>query len=197
MIDLTPFAQLCESWGGKLVYHTQFLFKRLFRRPEHDRISEAFTEAPAAPWHGINYQAKTVYVVPEHATINGVIHEMGHVFACCDDPDKSDESDFLAWEVAVAFKLKCYREWSLGNSTHGTGMITGCTYDDGKYIGDEWGQINARCKAEFIRMCINYGLKVGNLEWRWEHPKMSGLLDMAADISMLSITRRLEPVAIR
>ena len=148
---LRPF---CQRWGGDIIEITPLRYNRLF---EYTSSAEGrrhqFDAAPATNWHGVVYDLKQVYVVPKHATANGLIHEMGHVFASELPPDDADEFSWLGWEAAMALKVGLYREWSDNNDSYG---IMG--------YGDDWGVATAAQKAAALRASLEICFSAGIVE---------------------------------
>lgn len=156
---LRPF---CRAWGGDLIEVTPFQFKRLFNyrlTGEFGENAHSFEEAPAADFHGVVYELKHVYVVPWYATANGLIHEMGHVFASELPPDDCDEMSFLGWEAVLALTVGAYRDWSRLNDSYGLGGVGGL---------DEWGTASAKGKAQVLRECIEVGACAGIITPDWK-----------------------------
>ena len=150
----------CEKWGGKLIEVTPMKFKRLFNwRSTSESRRHTFEEAPFVDWHGVVYDLKHLYVVPHHATANGIIHEMGHVFASEIPPENADEAAFLGWEACLALHAGVYREWSSLNDSYGLGDL-GLAGSD-SIIGVEWGETSAARKARALRESIMVGQSRG------------------------------------
>lgn len=119
---LRRLRKLCQSFGGDLV------------KVDHEEWDSSI-QAPFTGWDlGVDYQNKVIYYsdfcMPSRAetVATGIIHEMGHVFACNQEPEyATDEFDFLGWEWAVAKKI-------------GLTQIAFCRGNDGYLItnnGDE------------------------------------------------------------
>ncbi len=130
---LARLAVLCKKLGGELRLISDAEFTALMEpedNPEWD-------EAPFTRWHAVNWKQRLIIAAEKHASLNGIIHEMGHVFADPMPPTASNEFDWLGWEIAVAKYVGCYRQWSTGNKDY-------C-------IGDmNWGEASARRKHELI-----------------------------------------------
>lgn len=100
-IGLAKLRELARSWGGGIV-------EVLREDPLWD--SDKVDGAPFSHKLGVDYEHKTIYVI-DGAELGGLIHEMGHVFACASSPYKSDEYEFFGWEFMVAVKLDLVLEW--------------------------------------------------------------------------------------
>ena len=156
--------RFCESWGGQIIELTRDQFTGLFRPGWDPRCGAfyrglsdpnvAYEEAPATSWHGLHYADKLVYVVPDEASPNGLIHEMGHVFATRYLPDYVDELDTLGWEVCLARASGLYRQWSDANADYCLGGNEG--YD--------WHVASAAYKARVVRTSIIRGIELGSIE---------------------------------
>lgn len=160
----------CERLGGKLVVvNRQDRFLSMYSLgsgaqdcggllecdPRYQPAAcgnSTYTKSPACDGLGCNHAEQTVHLYPygkgKHPpTFNNVIHEMAHVFATELTPDYSDESKFLAWEVAMATKLGLYKLWSQGNDYYGLyGLLAGDRKCD-----EDWGRTPAAMKAQVIR----------------------------------------------
>jgi hypothetical protein len=165
---VTALRRFCEAWGGRLICLSESKFTQVFKMVADEdglalprsralipRDNDQFDIAPATKWHGVHYGIKTVFVVPERASANGIIHEMGHVFATLNPPSQADELDFLGWEICLARAGGFYRAWSLGNGTYGLGGVSTL---------DEWESASAARKAEVARESIARGIAIGSIE---------------------------------
>lgn len=101
---LERLRQLCVHWGGSLDAIEAEAFRALVEDSYSTRKKRTFFGAPFADGLGVNWEAKRVLYVPDEpqVTIAGIIHEMGHVFACAEPPEKSQEVQFFGWEYTVA-----------------------------------------------------------------------------------------------
>lgn len=147
----------CCLWGGDLVVLDKSKFAKLFlcNEPYYHRMyvrrdNDQFDTAPAAEWHGVHWSSKRVFVAEDEGHANGIIHEMGHVFAAIDKPDYADEYTFLGFEIRLAASIGQYRQWSRGN------------YDYGLFSG-RWGCASARHKSAEARNVIEIGIDAGNI----------------------------------
>lgn len=83
---------MARKWGGDI---------RAVIKIPHD------FEAPFDSRVGLDYDSKIVYYVRQgklnDRVLSGIIHEMGHCFACLHSPGKTpSEIDFHGWEWIVA-----------------------------------------------------------------------------------------------
>lgn len=99
--EVEKLASLAKKWKGRLVY-----------RPEL-RPGDA---SPFSEYVGLNWRYKEVYYT-DLAHWPEILHEMGHVFACLQVPDKSVEPDFLGWEIATVRLIGAdFLEWRKDNN---------------------------------------------------------------------------------
>ncbi len=100
---------------------------------------------------GINWEKKIVYI-SKAATIfdvSGMIHEMGHVFACAKKPSLTKEYEFFGWEYATATKLGLLFIWNEGSENY-------ALIEDG---GKDWGDLSAEQKDSLIQERLSYAIK--------------------------------------
>jgi len=69
-------------------------------------------------FHAIDRGSRVVFARAGHASPGSIIHEMGHVFLDEGDPVADNEPDWIGWEIVVARKARCFREWSKQNSDY-------------------------------------------------------------------------------
>ncbi len=156
--SLDYLAKFARKWRGDLI---------LVDRPTFDWTFKAY-DGPAyednSPFHlapftnkslGVNYVTKTVYAVADNLTLNGVIHELGHVFADSQDPDHADEYEWLGWEIALAKQAGCYRVWSAENKDYGIAdnAVAPKTRD--------WGYLTATQKAKLAAERVAHAVELG------------------------------------
>lgn len=105
---------------------------------EDEDIDSCPLPAPFSWQIGIDYYQKKLYLTKDfsHETVGNIIHEVGHIVACDDAPEDSNEVEFLGWEIAFALELGLLDEWRAGQSDytvrhsyHGLVEI-GCLDDD-------------------------------------------------------------------
>jgi hypothetical protein len=112
MTPLQKLAGLATSWGGALreVSTEEFLKiagLTLSKQFEGGKIWEG---PPRRGFYGAPFTNHDLGVLwaKKQVVYSGtvgwpeVIHEMGHVFACRVNPNRSEEFDFLGWEYALA-----------------------------------------------------------------------------------------------
>lgn len=125
---LTRLKRLSKRLGGEIKELTSHEFKSLrdkYSVIQYSKNGIGFSEAPFTnKLLGLDYANHIVYV-GEECSISGIIHEMGHAFACQDPPDISDEFDFFGWEYLLAKKLGIEADWQSNNKDYGLG----CTSD--------------------------------------------------------------------
>lgn len=94
----------------------------------------------------------------QSANVNGIIHEMGHVFATKHRPESQacNEPDFLGWEIALARSVGAFDAWSEDNASYTI------NHEDGYF---EWGDlciapsaVERRIVAGYIKRSRNLGL---------------------------------------
>lgn len=97
-------ARITQGWGGALIGDDI--------SPEDEN---GLSDAPFSMFFCVNHYTKRVYYNPEVLSYPqeaaGVIHELGHVFACHDLPKDSEEFDFFGWEWALAREVDMLDEW--------------------------------------------------------------------------------------
>lgn len=140
---------LCRQWGGQLVN----------RRSERFWSEEdGFPHWPGGPIEfapfarGLAVQWDAMQVFYRSSTqIAGMIHEMGHVFACPLPPNESDEFDFFGWEYAMAIKLEVVDQWTADNKNYSLG-------------GDELGDLDGKAREAVLGERIIYARSIGILD---------------------------------
>lgn len=161
--------RLCKRWGGKIVllssyqaYEAEVVSRVWHQRRMHDQgLGPLTSQAPAAQWHGLCWETRTIYAVEEHANAGSIIHEMGHTFL--DDfegqVESSDELNWLGWEIQVARYARCYKIWSDQNS----GYVLGDLFD-GIY---DWGGQTRTEERMIVEDRIQYVREIGYLDRRF------------------------------
>lgn len=113
---IQALSRVCRHFGGQLAVIAQQEFDNLFNRPksthiwkldpthnseklnvstgaqdlwrpEHTHSSEELSVSPSTYAHGLWWRRKIIYAVRGRESVNGIIHEMGHVFAAPHHPD--------------------------------------------------------------------------------------------------------------
>lgn len=72
---------------------------------------------------GLHKLARVILVAKGHEDLNGIIHEMGHLFAEAGDPEYHHEWEWIGWEIALARWAGCWDEWNSGNTDYGVGEV--------------------------------------------------------------------------
>lgn len=151
---IEQLGQICKSWGGSLNFVSTTEYEELFMR-DHAR-REGWSDSPSASWHGVVWEPRRVYVVPEHANAGTIVHEMGHVFADHGgNPENSDEWKWLGWEICLARWVRCYRMWSEQNDSYGLGD---------EWDNDEWGSLTPARRKALIKDRIAESRKWGIID---------------------------------
>ena len=134
---LTRLSRLCKRWGGSLT--------PLAREGYWEA---GISEAPFQCGLGLHWKTRRLYYDPSWTTCcvqaTGIIHEMGHVFACLSYPF-AEELGFFGWEYALARKLGCVRSWVENNR----GYVVGGS--DGLEDSFEFGELSLAERRLFLR----------------------------------------------
>lgn len=95
---------MVQGWGGNVVD---------LKDREAFRNLDDIQECPFDNFCGINWDTKTFYYDSSHVPNIGVcIHEISHIFACLQPPDKvPSEIDFFAFEYTLANQLGVLDQW--------------------------------------------------------------------------------------
>ncbi len=141
---LDRLQELARSWGGNLV-------EVLHEDPVWECSS--VDGAPFSGKLGLDHAAKKIYVI-EDAELGGIIHEMGHVFACNTPPYKSDEYDFFGWEFMVAVKLDLVAEWLQNTSDYAVG-------GDSIMDIDDFGAMDIDSQSDLIEERVQHARELG------------------------------------
>ena len=118
---LSRLSELARGWGGEIRSLSEEDFN------DCQMTVGDFSVAPFAPGFGVAWEDKIVCYCPEKASdlICGLIHEMGHVFACLKPPPDADEYTFLGWELEVANLIGMSRQaWYKGNADYSVMGVT-------------------------------------------------------------------------
>jgi len=86
------------------------------------KSSVDFSPCPFRDGIGVCHSAQVVLVdkhfLQEEFWLATLIHELGHVLASKEKPDRSREFDFLGWEIAFARKVRGLNDWIKGNQDY-------------------------------------------------------------------------------
>ena len=103
---------------------------------------------------GLRWQEKKLFVgrkyLRDKEGVGHMIHELGHLIASRETPERSSEGDFLGWEWQVAKKLKVRPHWEVGMT--GYGMNCG-DYSDTPLVD----------RQRELREALEEGKKYGNI----------------------------------
>lgn len=99
-----------SRWGGKLIrVDGQFIEKAAMKPTNQIQFP------PSSSALACNWDKREIYYCTDDFDrswdIAGIIHEMGHVFACKKRPEDCVEDDFLGWEYVLARELHMLRRW--------------------------------------------------------------------------------------
>jgi hypothetical protein len=138
--------------GGDVVVITWDQLREMDTKPQSD---EEFSGSPFSISHGISWNKRIVYVAPDSGEdpreiIGGIIHELGHVLASKDPPNKAMEFEFFFWEYRVAERLGLQEAWEY--STHNYGV-------DGD--GSEWGPLKPEERKKVLVEAKKDAMKAG------------------------------------
>lgn len=100
-----------ESWGGKLIKVERSFIEKAAMKPVVENYFPPSSNALACNW-----SKREIYYCTDDFDrswdIAGIIHEMGHVFACKKHPEDCVEDDFMGWEYLLARELHMLRRWT-------------------------------------------------------------------------------------
>lgn len=149
--ELQRLRKLAKRWGGNILRVTA---------QQYVDYDDRFSFAPfSSNMLGVIWDEKLVCYSGRVSWIE-VVHEMGHVFASKLPPNTKgiDEGDFFGWEYRIVETIGAsVGEWMVSNRDYGVG-----DFDGGRY--DEFGGLSTRRQWDFINMCIEKGIKAGNLD---------------------------------
>lgn len=145
MTAIAYLSRLCSRWGGSLELLSPRRFKKARRRAGRSTHPSSF--------HAIDRGNGTVFARLGVANPGAIIHEMGHVFLEEGDPDITHEPDWIGWEIVLARRARCFREWSKQNSDY-----------DFKFEGNhiQWGEVpEGALRRRLIAERIDYAMSLG------------------------------------
>lgn len=137
-------AELIGEWGGNL------WLVDYFRDDE---------QSPFCSYLGMDWDKFEILICPldlpgKNPVNSGhLIHEMGHMFACIERPNKSIEFNFFGWEYALAKFIGCYKEWADSNRDYGI-LTNGRNKDFGELDAEEKMEV----LEEEVEKCKERGL---------------------------------------
>lgn len=99
------------GWGGKLIkVGGDFIEKAALKGDPQIQFP------PSSSALACNWWEREIYYCTDDFDrtwdIAGILHEMGHVFACEKHPEGCAEDDFLGWEYLLARELHMLRRWT-------------------------------------------------------------------------------------
>lgn len=110
--EIAKLAEYAKQWGGALRIVSLDEYTTLLRR-------ESFYEAPFTNSKlGVLWAAKEVIAARGTVFWTEIVHEMGHVFAAKDNPNRSDEYTFFGWEYVLAGKVGDRDQWRKENDLY-------------------------------------------------------------------------------
>lgn len=153
---LKKLKTMAQAWGGDIV-----------------GVSDAKWDALAHgdDLHGAPFSSNNLGILWEKKQIvysgevlwQEVIHEMGHVFACLSDPEKSDEFGFFGWEYAVAKLIRGAMSWIETQDTYTIGVL----HIDGRRIGDSsccFGDLSFANQSRVVKNRVQIARSLGLLD---------------------------------
>lgn len=145
MTSIAYLSSLCTRWGGRLELLSPRRFEAVSLCVGHSMHPSSF--------HAIDRKSRAIFANSRAASPGSIIHEMGHVFLDEGDLDITYEPDWLGWEIALARKARCFREWSKQNSDY-----------DLEFEGDHirWGEVpEGALRRRLIAERIDYAMSLG------------------------------------
>jgi len=149
--EIEQLRKLCRSLGGDLIELTVGAF---------DSLSKVPGDFDPAPFNrhnlGMIWHERRIYHT-DKAFWPEIIHEMGHVFASHEPPNKcKDEFDFFGWEYCVAEYIGgAMPEWYESNKEYSC-------YHFNRYT--EFGKLNPHNQMALIERAIEASRTIGILD---------------------------------
>jgi len=113
-IKIKALKVLVKMWGGSLTELDEETFSK---RAEAESWALApFTHSDL----GVDYAAKAIYY-SKGTPWPHIVHDMGHVFACLEAPEESEEYAFFGWEWTIAQNLNGIEAYLLFNRDYSVG----------------------------------------------------------------------------
>jgi hypothetical protein len=121
---------LARRLGGQILHDRNWT--GLWNEGQPNNGKRGYSEAPFDNGIGVYYAKKLIVHGNAGFTLSGLIHEMGHVFACRFQPNSRhcDETDFLGWEIALARRLSVTHIWMNEMGNYGVHVADDGTLDD-------------------------------------------------------------------
>lgn len=126
-----------------------------------------WSTAPFCDGIGVYWSRKLIVHRETGFTCAGLIHEMGHVFACKQSPNHRDcdETDFLGWEISLAQRMGVKDSWMREMGSYGVH-----TWEDGSLaVDDEIGdfseikQLTNKQRQQLFLSAVAHSQKLGSL----------------------------------
>jgi hypothetical protein len=114
--EVRALRKLAKSWGGDIVRVSPEKFKAEARGK--DFFEAPFTNAKL----GVLWKTKKVLFVGD-VPWGFLTHELGHLFASAENPERSKEFDFFGWEIVLARMVGDLAEWEKTNKDY---IVTNC-----------------------------------------------------------------------
>lgn len=164
-------AVLARQLGGRIVYDPKWAerdreesFWPDIAYPEMGK--RGYSDAPFCTGLGVYWAKKIIVHQDEGFTLSGLIHEMGHVFACRFQPSSKhvDETKFLGWEIVLSRRLGVHSLWLDEMGTYGVH-----TYEDGSLAEDDFGdfseikELSDKQRRRLFKSAIEYCQKLGTV----------------------------------
>lgn len=120
---------------------------------------EALFEAPFTSNLAVNWKKKEIHYAGSIAPWPHLVHEAGHLLACRDTPEASDEYKFLGWEIAVVKHLGLsMKEWHKNNNDYG---LDGWDYEGSSYAAIGNIPYDSEAFDTFVDSHIEMAQKIG------------------------------------
>ncbi len=176
---IKALSRVCRRFGGQLAVISQHAFDSLFDEPAHRHASprsatraeatrmrcaadhtygEGLNKSPSTFGHGLLWRQKIIYTVHGRGNVNGIIHEMGHVFASPHHPGcacyECHEWNWLGWEIILARQIGVMPLWSYHNADYNV-------VDVGNI--ELWGRLTPTRRRVVVADRITHAQKAGFL----------------------------------
>lgn len=137
-----------EAWGGRVEVCDLY---------EEDDLLPDSSLAPFSFSVGLNYVSKVLYLdrqsMDDQMSIVELIHEAGHLFACGEPPEGSDEWAFFGWEYKLAKELGCVEVWLQSNRNYGV--------SESESESEEFGDLDPKKVRDLLAKRLKVARKQG------------------------------------
>lgn len=148
----------CRAWGGDIIEVSGVEFVDWFGQ-DVPRALDAFSEAPFTSFDlGVHWSSRTIIFSrfpkdsPTYLLWVAIVHEMGHVFACPDVPENSNEFSFFGWEhQLVKHVVGDVEPWYRGQRDYGVD-------------GGDFGDLPREKQEAIVQEKIAEGIALGILD---------------------------------